>query len=141
MADPLEITQYNKLIDAATEARKLAYAPYSGFQVGAALATRAGKIYTGCNVENVSLGLTICAERSAIATVIAQGSKDFVAIAVVTVGKKPAVPCGACRQVMAEFNPSMKIIAVTVDGKEQEFDLAELLPFPSQGILEGSRNV
>jgi cytidine deaminase len=137
----VELIQDNKLIDAASDARRLAYAPYSGFQVGAALATSAGKIYTGCNVENVSLGLTICAERSAIATAIAQGDKDFVAIAVVTAGKKPAVPCGACRQVMAEFNPSMKIIAATVDGKVQEFDLAELLPFPSQGILEGSRDV
>lgn len=137
----MELIQDNKLIDAASDARRLAYAPYSGFQVGAALATSAGKIYTGCNVENVSLGLTICAERSAIATAIAQGDKDFVAIAVVTAGKKPAVPCGACRQVMAEFNPSMKIIAATGDGKVQEFDLAELLPFPSQGILEGSRDV
>src|ERR1700738_1213677 len=110
--------QYNELIGAASGARLQAYAPYSGFQVGAALATEAGKIYTGCNVENVSLGLTICAERSAIAAAIAEGSKDFVAIAVVTGGKKPAVPGGACRQV-----------------------LAELLPFPSQGILEGSRDV
>jgi cytidine deaminase len=137
----MSVTKYNELIMAATAARDLAYAPYSGFQVGAALATSASKIYTGCNVENVSLGLTICAERSAIATAIAQGSKDFVAIAVVTAGKKPAVPCGACRQIMAEFNPGMKIIAATVDGKVQEFDLAELLPFPSQGILEGSRDV
>ena len=137
----MSVTQYNELIGAASAARLLAYAPYSGFQVGAALVTNAGKIYTGCNVENVSLGLTICAERSAIAAAIAQGSKDFVAIAVVTAGKKPAVPCGACRQVMAEFNSSMKIIAATVDGKVQEFDLAELLPFPSQGILEGSRDV
>ena len=137
----MSVTKYNELISAATAARDLAYAPYSGFQVGAALATNAGKIYTGCNVENVSLGLTICAERSAIATAVAQGSKDLVAIAVVTAGKKPAVPCGACRQIMAEFNPGMKIIAATVDGKVQEFDLAELLPFPSQGILEGSRDV
>jgi cytidine deaminase len=134
-------TQYNELISRASAARVLAYAPYSGFQVGAALATKTGKIYTGCNVENVSLGLTICAERSAIATAIAQGSKDFVAIAVVTAGKTPAIPCGACRQVLAEFNPSMKVLAATIDGKVQEFDLAELLPFPSQGILEGSRDV
>jgi cytidine deaminase len=137
----MSVTKYNELISAATAARDLAYAPYSGFQVGAALVTNAGKIYTGCNVENVSLGLTICAERSAIATAVAQGSKDLVAIAVVTAGKKPTVPCGACRQIMAEFNPGMKIIAATVDGKVQEFDLAELLPFPSQGILEGSRDV
>jgi cytidine deaminase len=137
----VNIINNNKLIDAASEARTLAYAPYSGFQVGAALATSAGKIYTGCNVENISLGLTICAERSAIATAIAQGDKEFVAIAVVTAGKKPAVPCGACRQVLAEFNPNMKILAATVDGKTQEFELAELLPLPAQGILEGSRDV
>jgi cytidine deaminase len=137
----VSLTQYNELIDAASAARLLAYAPYSGFQVGAALATKEGEIYTGCNVENVSLGLTICAERSAIATAIAQGSKDFTAIAVVTGGKEPAIPCGACRQVLAEFNPSIKILAATIDGKVQEFDLAELLPFPAQGILEGSRDV
>jgi cytidine deaminase len=137
----VSVTQYNELISAASAARLLAYAPYSGFQVGAALVTKDGKIYTGCNVENVSLGLTICAERSAIATAIAQGSKDFAAIAVVTEGKKPAIPCGACRQVLAEFNPSIKVLTATVDGKVQEFDLAELLPFPSQGILEGSRDV
>ena len=133
--------QYNELLGAASGARPQAYTPNSGFQVGAALATKAGKIYTGCNVENVSLGLTICAERSAIATAIAQGSKDFAAIAVVTAGKKPAIPCGACRQVLAEFNPSIKVLTATVDGKVQEFDLAELLPFPSQGILEGPRDV
>lgn len=137
----MQFNEYTELIDAASAARLLAYASYSGFQVGAALVTEAGKIYTGCNVENVSLGLTICAERSAIATAIAQGSKDFAAIAVVTAGKKPAIPCGGCRQVLAEFNSSMKILAATVDGKAQEFGLAELLPFPSQGILEGSRDV
>ena len=137
----MSITSYNDLIDAASVARQLAYAPYSGFQVGAALATKAGKIFAGCNVENVSLGLTICAERSAIAAAIAEGSKDFVAIAVVTGGKKPAVPCGACRQVLAEFAPNMRVVAATIGGQVQEFDLAELLPFPSQGILEGSRDV
>ena len=133
--------KYNELIQAAIAARRSAYAPYSQFSVGAALVTKAGKTYTGCNIENVSLGLTICAERSAIATAIAQGSKDFDTIAVVTAGKTPAVPCGACRQVLAEFNPNMKIVAATTDGKVQELDLAELLPFPAQGILEGSRDV
>jgi cytidine deaminase len=137
----VSFTQYNELISAASAARLLAYAPYSGFQVGAALVTKGGKIYTGCNVENLSLGLTICAERSAIATAIAQGSRDFVAIAVVTEGKKPTLPCGACRQVLAEFNPSMKVLTATINGKVQEVSLAELLPFPAQGILEGSRDV
>src|SRR5207248_1642576 len=122
-------------------ARQRAYAPYSGFKVGAALVSKAGKIYTGCNVENVSFGLTICAERAAVATAIAQGSQEFGAIAIVTAGKKPAIPCGACRQVLAEFNPGIKILAATIDGKVQEFSLAKLLPFPSQGILEGSRDV
>ena len=137
----MNVTKYNELIEAAAAARQRAYAPYSGFKVGAALVSKAGKIYTGCNVENVSFGLTICAERAAIATAIAQGSQEFGAIAIVTAGKKPAIPCGACRQVLAEFNPNMKVIASTVDGKVQEFDLAELLPFPSEGILEGPRNV
>jgi cytidine deaminase len=137
----VSVTQYNELIDAASAARQRAYAPYSSFQVGAALVTTTGKIYTGCNVENVSLGLTICAERSAVATAIAQGSKDFRAIAIVTASKKPAIPCGACRQVLAEFNPKMKILAATIDGKVEEFELAELLPLPSQGILEGARDV
>ena len=137
----MDVTNYKELIAAASSARKLAYAPYSGFQVGAALATRAGQIFTGCNVENVSLGLTICAERAAIATAVAQGIRDFVAIAVVTGGKKPAIPCGACRQVLAEFSPSIRIVSATIDGEMQEYDLAELLPFPSQGILEKSPDV
>jgi cytidine deaminase len=134
-------TNYTDLIKAASAARQMAYAPYSGFHVGAALATRTGKIFTGCNIENVSLGLTICAERSAIATAIAEGNKDFVAIAVVTSGKKPAIPCGACRQVLAEFVPNIRVVSATVGGEVQEFGLAELLPFPSQGILEGPRDV
>ena len=137
----MDIIKYKNLIAAAASAQKLAYAPYSGFQVGAALAAKTGQIFTGCNVENVSLGLTICAERSAIAAAVAKGIKDFVAIAVVTGGKKPAIPCGACRQVLAEFNPNMKVVSATMDGETQEFDLAELLPFPSQGILEKSRDV
>ena len=132
----MELRQYNELIGAASAARLLACAPCSGFHVGAALVTNAGKIYTGCNVENVSLGLTIFAERSAIA----QGSKEFVAIAVVKVGKKPGDTMW-CLSAMAEFNSNMKILAATTDGKKQEFDLAELLPFPAQGILEGSRDV
>ena len=137
----MDITKYKDLIAAAASAQKLAYAPYSDFQVGAALATKTGQIFTGCNVENVSLGLTICAERSAIATAVANGVRDFVAIAVVTSGKKPAIPCGACRQVLAEFAPKIKVVSATIGGEVQEFDLAELLPFPSQGILEKSRDV
>ena len=131
----MSFTQYNELISAASAARLLAYAPYSGFQVGAALVTKAGKIYTGCNVENLSLGLTICAERSAIATAIAQGSRDFVAIAVVTEGKKPAIPCGACRQVLAEFNADLEVIASTTSGRSETASLSNLLPHSNRLIL------
>ena len=118
-----------------------AYAPYSGFAVGAALLTKSGKIFSGCNVENVSLGLTICAERSAVAAAVANGEKDFVAIAVVAGSAEPAVPCGACRQVLAEFNPELKVIASTSSGKIQELVLSDLLPRPRQGILEAFRDV
>ncbi|HAF02174.1 MAG TPA: cytidine deaminase, partial [Spartobacteria bacterium] len=95
-----------ELVKAALQARNYAYAPYSKFSVGCALLTKSGKIFTGCNVENISLGLTICAERAAVAAAIAEGEKDFVAIAVVTDSDAPALPCGACRQVLAEFNPA-----------------------------------
>jgi cytidine deaminase len=133
--------QYKALINAAAAARKRAYAPYSGFKVGAAIATRAGEVFTGCNVENVSFGLTICAERAAVAVAISNGSKDFITIALVTDSSEPAVPCGACRQALSEFNPKLKIIAATVSGLVQEFDLAELFPTPRQGVLEAVRRV
>jgi cytidine deaminase len=133
---------HNKdLIEAAAAARSAAYAPYSKFAVGAAVLTKSGKIFSGCNVENISLGLTICAERSAIAAAVTAGTRDLIMIAVVTESKNPAVPCGACRQVMSEFNPRMKIVAATTNGKSEEFELSKLLPKPKQGILEANRNV
>ena len=126
-----------KLIEAAAQARACAYVPYSKFSVGAALLTRSGKVFSGCNVENISLGLTICAERAAVAAGIAGGQKDdVVAIAVVIDSHEPAVPCGGCRQVLAEFNPSTKIIVSTIGGTTQEFSLTDLLPRPKQGILD-----
>ena len=130
----------SELISAARDARRHAYAPYSQFAVGAALLTRSGKIFVGCNVENVSLGLTICAERAAIGCAIASGQSDFVAIAVVTDSASPALPCGACRQVLSEFSPTMKIIAATLSGDVQEFSLQELLPRNDQGLPK-HRNV
>ena len=131
-----ELKSYREVINAAAQARTYAYVPYSKFSVGAALLTRSGQIFSGCNVENISLGLTICAERAAVAAAIAGGQKDFVAVAVVTDSHEPAVPCGGCRQVLAEFNPSMKIITSTTGGTTQEFSLTDLLPRPKQGILE-----
>jgi cytidine deaminase len=129
------------LVKSAAEARNHAHAPYSKFFVGAAVLTKSGKIFTGCNIENVSLGLTICAERAAIATAVAHGEKELLAIAVVADSSEPVVPCGACRQVMAEFNSAMKIVASTIGGHSQEFNLNDLLPRPKQGVLESFRNV
>jgi len=133
--------QYSDLIEAARAARANAYAPYSQFAVGAALQTKSGAIFSGCNMENLSFGLTLCAERSAVASAVSNGSHDFAAIAIVTDSEKPALPCGACRQVLAEFNPDLKIVSATLSGEVQEFELAKLLPYPDQGVLEGRRNV
>ena len=128
--------QYLGLRAAASKAREWSYAPYSKFTVGAAVLSKEGKIFVGCNVENISLGLTICAERSAIAAAVAAGHRNFEAIAIVTDFKKPALPCGGCRQVIAESNPSMKVLAATMTGDAEQFSLKERLPLPAQGLLE-----
>ena len=131
----------NCLIEAAFDVRQHAHAPYSQFSVGAALLTKSGKIFVGCNIENISLRLTICAEQAAVAAAVTSGDVDFVAIAVVADSKEPVVPCGACRQLLAEFNPALEIITSTVDRRRETFLLSELLPRPTQGILESFRNV
>jgi|ERR1041385_5619896 cytidine deaminase len=130
-----------QLVDTAFQARRRAHAPYSGFAVGAALLTKSKKIFTGCNVENLSLGLTMCAERSAVAAAVANGEKEFIAIAVVADSAEPPLPCGACRQVLAEFNPDLKIIASTAGRIVEELILSDLLPRPKQGILEAFKDV
>ncbi len=118
----------DELIHAALDAQKRAYAPYSNFPVGAAIRTASGKIYEGANVENVSYGLTICAERVAASTAVAAGDRDFTAIAVVSNGG--VTPCGACRQFLAEFNPNLRV--VMVDSLQQDHGyqatLDQLLP-------------
>ena len=126
----------DELTKIAIKAREAAYAPYSKFTVGAALLTVSGKVFPGCNIENVSLGLTICAERAAVATAIAAGSRDLAVVAIATDSERPALPCGACRQVLAEFNPDLKILSTTLQGAREEYGLKELLPKPTQGILE-----
>ncbi|MBN1270091.1 MAG: cytidine deaminase [Kiritimatiellae bacterium] len=120
-----------KLLKAAAEAARRAYAPYSRFKVGAALLTRSGRVFTGCNVENASYGLTICAERSAAFAAIAAGQRSFVAIAIVANARAMPYPCGACRQVLHEFgNSKLQIyVASALNLKAYEtVTLGELLP-------------
>jgi len=126
---------FASLIDAAKEARLRAYAPYSGFRVGAALLGKGWQIYPGCNVENLSFGLTICAERNAIQQAVVAGCREFEAIAVVAETRLPVSPCGACRQVMAEFG-SFKVILATLAGEVFESTVDELLPRSRTGILD-----
>lgn len=118
----------DRLIKEAHQAMKQAYCPYSHFSVGAALLGKNGNIYTGCNVENISYGLTICAERGAVCKAVADGETEFSAIAIVTDTKKPVSPCGACRQVLAEFSTDMTVIMATAQGEKRIAVLKELLP-------------
>jgi cytidine deaminase len=125
---------WDALIDAAWQARKLAYAPYSNFAVGAALLAADGRIFAGCNVENISYGLTICAERVAIGSAVAAGVREFLAVAVVADTSVAISPCGACRQVLAEFSVPRVMLANRIE--RLEFRLEELLPRASSGILD-----
>jgi cytidine deaminase len=126
------------LIRAAIQARDHAHAPYSSFSVGAALLCADGTIFTGCNVENLSFGLTMCAERVAVGTAVAAGHRNFRRIAIAADTDEVISPCGACRQVLAEFNPSLVIVSANLSGKVQEFSLEILLPRASTGILNRS---
>src|SRR5687768_17848048 len=117
-----------ELIDAATGARENAYAPYSNFQVGAAVETEDGKIYIGCNVESASYGLTVCAERVAIWKGISRGEKRFCCIAVVVDTEELTPPCGICRQIIWEFCGDVPVILSNLDGKTETIMMSELLP-------------
>lgn len=127
---------FEALISEAMEARARAYAPYSHFQVGAALLGKSGRVFTGCNVENLSFGLTICAERVAVCAAIAAGEREFVAVAVVADSREPVTPCGACRQVLSEFCDDMETCSANLQGKTYRANLSELLPRSKAGILD-----
>jgi cytidine deaminase len=118
------------LLDAATKARLHAAAHVSGFKVGAAIETRSGLIFSGCNIENVSLGLTVCAERVALWKALSEGEREFRRIAVVSDGETPAPPCGACRQLLWEYCGDVPVLLHSLRGQSRTLQLAELLPLP-----------
>lgn len=115
------------LLAAATAAREQAYCPHSGFAVGAALETLDGRVFSGCNVENASYGLTLCAERAAVAAAVAAGARRFRRLVVVAGADPPVSPCGACRQVLAEFGADLVVQGVGPGGTRQ-WTVRELLP-------------
>jgi len=126
--------EWDRLVDMAWNAREHAYAPYSKFAVGAAVLAADGRMFAGCNVENLSYGLTNCAERVAIGAAVAAGARELVAVAVVADTGVPVSPCGACRQVMAEFG--VRQVKVANRKASLDFSLSELLPRASTGILD-----
>lgn len=128
------------LFEAARGVASRAHAPYSGVRVGAALLDSEGQVHLGCNVENASYGLTVCAERHAVAAAVASGSVGFVRIAIVANIDGAISPCGACRQVLHEFAPDLRVLLEGADGLRREFALGELLPEAfSPSDLEGTR--
>jgi cytidine deaminase len=120
--------QLTVLAERAMAAMERAYAPYSGFRVGAALLASDGSVTEGCNVENAAYPAGICAERGAISAAIARGVRDFTAIVIATEAERPAPPCGLCRQVMIEFAPQLEVVSVTRGGAEARWTMSDLLP-------------
>jgi cytidine deaminase len=121
---------WEPLADAARAVRARAYAPYSRFAVGAAFRLEDGSIVGGCNVENATSGLTLCAERVALATAVASGRRRPVALAVVSSATPPAAPCGLCLQTLAEFAEDLPILLLNEDGERRQVSLRQLLPQP-----------
>jgi cytidine deaminase len=120
--------EFQPLIDAAQAARLQSVAPFSNFLVGAALKTESGKVYTGCNVESASYGLTVCAERVAIWKALSEGERNFTALAVVADTETLTPPCGTCRQIIWEFARGVDIVFANLKGQTEVFQIADLLP-------------
>ena len=118
----------DELVKRALAVLPNAYSPYSKIQVGAALRSSDGRVFSGCNVENASYGLTLCAERSAIMKAVSEGAREFTAIAITTNRESALMPCGACRQVLSEFAPKLRILVVGTNKKRREISLEALLP-------------
>jgi cytidine deaminase len=119
---------WTMLTERAMGAMERAYAPYSGFRVGAALLAADGSVTEGCNVENAAYPAGICAERAAVAAAVTRGVRSFRALVIATDAEMPAPPCGMCRQVLMEFAPDLSIVSVTREGAETRWSMAELLP-------------
>ncbi|HEY8391536.1 MAG TPA: cytidine deaminase [Capillibacterium sp.] len=126
---PVNEEEARRLLAEARKFREKAYAPYSRYQVGAALLTKSGRIYGGCNIENASYGACICAERVAVARAVAEGEREFVALAVVADSPEPGSPCGICRQFLAEFAPRLTLIMANQEGKVRWGSLDQYLPY------------
>jgi cytidine deaminase len=123
------------LVAAARAARERALAPYSGFKVGAALITRSGRVFGGCNVENASYGLTVCAERVALLKALSEGEREFTMIAVVADTQSPTPPCGPCRQLLWEYCGDIPVVMANLTAVTGQHQLRELLPLPFDGRL------
>jgi len=119
---------FRPLIEAALQARLRSVAPFSNFRVGAAVRTESGKLYTGCNVESASYGLTVCAERVAIWKALSEGERDFTSLAVVADTDSLTPPCGTCRQIIWEFAKGAKIVFANLKGDTEIFEVVDLLP-------------
>jgi cytidine deaminase len=126
MAELKNHPHWANLLEQAIAAREKSYSPYSHYKVGAALLTRSGQIYTGCNIENAAYSPAICAERTAIFKAVSEGVFDFIAIAVVT--SNGGAPCGVCRQVMREFAPDLIVVIGDINGNYRVMSLIDLLP-------------
>ena len=120
----------DRLLSAAIDARERAHAPFSGFRVGAAVEDGEGRLFTGCNIENASYGLTLCAERVAVFKAISEGSHAFKRIAIVADSETLAPPCGACRQILWEFCGNVRITLASLKGEREDLQLADLYPRP-----------
>ncbi len=121
---------FDRLFSAASAVRENACAAYSGFKVGAAIITEHGKIFSGCNVESSSYGLTMCAERNALASALCSGERKFSAILITADSPEPVSPCGACRQLIYDYAPDIIVIMTNTEGKRIDSSVTELLKFP-----------
>jgi cytidine deaminase len=131
----LNAPDVDALVAAAREARARAIAPYSGFRVGAALLASDGRVVTGCNIENASYGLTMCAERVALFKALSEGVRAFAALAVVADTAAPTPPCGACRQLLSEFCGDVPVVLANLEAVTARLRVRDLLPLPFDGTL------